>query len=53
MILGEATRIVDGMPVPAPGTLAIDPVHSSASFHVRHPPGVTSVKNYITVRAAA
>jgi polyisoprenoid-binding protein YceI len=36
MILDEATRIVDGMPVPAPGTLAIDPVHSSIGFHVRH-----------------
>ena len=36
MIVDEAARIIDGMPVPAPGILTIDPVHSSIGFHVRH-----------------
>jgi polyisoprenoid-binding protein YceI len=36
VIVDEAARIIDGMPVPAPGILTIDPVHSSIGFHVRH-----------------
>ena len=36
MIVDEAARIIDGMPVPAAGILTIDPAHSSIGFHVRH-----------------
>ena len=36
MIVDEAARIIDGMPVPAAGILTVDPAHSSIGFHVRH-----------------
>jgi polyisoprenoid-binding protein YceI len=36
MIVDEAARVIDGMPVPAAGILTIDPAHSSIGFHVRH-----------------
>jgi len=36
MIVDEAARIIDGMPVPAAVILTIDPAHSSIGFHVRH-----------------
>ena len=32
----EASRVVDGRPVPAAGTWALDPVHSSVGFVVKH-----------------
>lgn len=32
----EASRVVDGRPVPAAGTWTLDPVHSSVGFVVKH-----------------